>query len=242
MSKMFTDVTSVSFDEVTKIIMRGDSKKLKEIIEAGRVSDVNMLGGLHNRTSLLMVACNIGTIECVRVLLDYDADINYVCKQYVDSAFKYLVHNALTCACLRGNLDLVRFIIERGVVINDGVLSDLFCWKEIVLNTTIASVLVEYIQDVNAKGGTFLNQACSLGNVDIARVLLERGALSGLGHDEALDAAASEGHLDIVLLLLGWSVKDKPQEEVQKACKFVPRPLIRQKIYIYLQYVYLKRE
>ena len=83
-------VMPMTFDEIVAIIQSGDSGKLMKIIEEGRVNYTNMHS---SRDSLLMVACESGSIECARVLLDRRANINYT--NYSGSELK--------SACLSGN-------------------------------------------------------------------------------------------------------------------------------------------
>ena len=65
---------------------------------------------------------------------------------------------------------MLRFIIKQGVTINDRVLSKLFDFKDIAANTEIATILVNYIQDVNRDINqegiydSFLYKACRAGN------------------------------------------------------------------------------
>lgn len=108
----------MSFDEVAAIIQSGDSKKLRAIIKGGRVSDINMLGGNRHSTSLLMVACTCGSIECARVLLDHDANINFHTKSM----------SVLKSACISGNVDILILLIEFGVIVNDNIIFKLILY------------------------------------------------------------------------------------------------------------------
>ena len=175
-SKVSTEIKPMTFDEVAAIMQSGNSEKLKEVIESGRVSDVDMKNEhLH---SLLMVAYRIryNSIGCVKVLLDHNADINYT----------YQTHSVLRSACLSGNLDMLNLIIERGVIINDNIISYLFESEELVRDTAIATVLVTNIRDVNFRridSRDFLHYAaCKAGNATITRMLLESGARYVLGN------------------------------------------------------------
>ena len=167
---------------------------------------------LKGNKSLLMVACKMGVIECARVLLDHNADINYRTYNH-DSALK--------CACLSGNLDMLRLIIERGVTINDVVIAKLFESEELVRNTGIATILVGYIQNVNIEGqfNCLLYSACRAGNAAIACLLIERGALLLYVYYDPLEAASRNGHLEVVTVLLGHYTVEVPvyQERIRQA-------------------------
>ena len=208
-------VKPMTFNEVAAIIQSGDSDKLNEVIEAGRVSDINMKCD-NGMKSFLMVACKKGFIECTRVLLDYNADINY--RSYNESV--------LRSACLSGSVDMIRFVIDRGIIINDGILLSLFVLDEIACNTEIATILVGYIQNFNYDGSraTFLYQACKAGNVRVARIMLERGASVIYQYYDPIVIAARNGHLEVVKLLVGWNDTSMAQESVNGALSTTSSP------------------
>ena len=62
-----------------------------------------------------MVASQAGFIECARVLLDHNAEINFGTRD-----------DSVKSACLSGNIDMLRFAIELGVTITDSIIIDLF--------------------------------------------------------------------------------------------------------------------
>ena len=194
----------MSFDEVAAIIRSGKIEKLKEVFEAGRVSDVNTLSDTYT-PSLLMLACKAGFVECARVLLDNNADINYT----------YQTHSVLKSACLSGNVNMLNLLIEHNVTIDDSLIMELFESDEILRNTAIATILVTKIRDVNFRridSHDFLHYAaCKAGNAIITRMLLERGARYVLGRPGLkfwglLPDAAGAGHLEVVELLLHWNL------------------------------------
>ena len=189
----------LTFDEIVSIIQSGDSQKLKEIIESGKVKDINMIGA--STETLLMVACKSGFVECARVLIDNHANINYIAN---------VVGSVLRSACLSGNMDMVRFLIEQGVVINDQVIFCLLREREIVCKVEVATTLIGYIQNVNYvyEHQSMLYQACYSGEVNVVRMLLERGARLDDHHCDPLVGACSLGRLDIVKLLLSWSTNN----------------------------------
>ena len=193
----------MTFDEVAAIIRSGDSEKLKHVIEAGRVSNINRLDR-SSGTSLLLIACESGFIEFARVLLAHNADINFSTNS----------GSVLKGACMSGNADLVRFIIDQGVTVNDTIILGLFAYDEIIANIEIATILVGCIQDVDWEVtredgvySSFLHKTCGTGNVTIARLLLERGASLCYEHSIPFIKAAHKGHLEVVKLLLCWMNK-----------------------------------
>lgn len=187
-SQASAEIKSMSFDEIAAILQGGDSKQLREVIEEGRVTDINIIS--ENLQSLLMIACRArySCIECVKILLDHNANINYQTDN----------DSVLRCACLGRCVDILSLLIEHGIIMNDKVILDLFESEEIVRNTAIATILVGLIQDVNFEEegqGCFLYKACRAGNNTIAELLLERGALFRFVYPDPPEIAAREGEV-----------------------------------------------
>ena len=183
------------FDEVAVIIESGDSEKLKEIIESGRMIDINMNVCSKENESLLMIACKSGFIECARVLIDHNADIGYSTRN----------GSVLKSACLSENIDMLKFIIERGAAVTDDIILCIFKTDEIIANVDITTALVGCIH-VNRTGidTHSLYHVCRVGNHIVARILLERGAVCSPNLDP-LRIASRNGHVEVVKLLLGWN-------------------------------------
>ena len=186
----------MTFDEVAVIIESGDSEKLKEIIECGRMIDINMNVSSKENDSLLMISCKSGFIECARVLIDLNADIDYSTRN----------GSVLKSACLSENIDMLKFIIERGAAVTDDITLCIFKTDEIIANVDITTALVGCIQDVNWTGidAHSLYHVCRVGNHIVARILLERGAV-WIPHLDPLRIASRNGHVEVVKLLLGWN-------------------------------------
>ena len=203
----------LSFDEIAAIIQRGDSKQLQEIIESKQVSDINVRSSGYPALTFLNFACLIGSVECVAVLLNNDANINE--DTYHESNLKY--------ACQSGNLEMIKFVIHGDFTINDEVILYLFEFAKVASSTEISTILLEHVKDVNHQSSiystTFLIHACKAGNVTTARMLLERGAdreiVSSEGTETALRSASGRGHVEIVKLLLGWDKDSGPIEEAR---------------------------
>ena len=213
------EIIPLTFDEVAAVIQSGDSDKLREVIDEGRVSDINMQQNKHS-PSLLMVACRGGSIECARVLLDHNANINFT--SLANNNYQTVYDSVLRSACLSGNVNMLNLLIEHNVTIDDSLILDLFESDEILRNTAIATVLVTKIRDVTFRridSHDFLYYAaCKAGNATITRMLVERRASFILGRLfspqlwglipilDHLSDAASAGHLEVVELLLQWNV------------------------------------
>ena len=217
-------MNQLTFDEIVLVIQSDNSAQLNELINENRI-DKNMRD-LERIQSLLMATCQIWSISCAKVLIANNADIN----DHLDG------NTALKCACLSGSIQMLRFIIEHGFLINDSVLTKLFEVETIVRHTEIAAELLMHVVDVNYQGprgtyeeGSLLLYACWYGNIAIVRMLLERGAdrsLISSVYGGSLEVAARYGHVNIVELLLDWDAADSrpiPRDSVNTALKEAAR-------------------
>ena len=213
------EVIKFKFDEVASIIERGDSHELRRILQSvcqnGQFDDINKLK-LFLGPTLLTIACKCGSVDCVKILLNHKADLNHINQR------EYI----LTSACASGSVEMVRFVIENGLEINDRIiLMRVFQTVDILVNTEVVTILIEYINNINFyEHGTFVYWASRAGNVVIVRALLERGADLNKIHgtyDDALFVAAGQSHIDVIKLLLTWDAIDQPisQERLMSALK-----------------------
>ena len=205
-------IKQMKFDEVESILERGDSNQLRTLLETGQFNDINKPKSLHGPT-LLMIACKTGSIDCVKILLEYKADIRY--RNYFDSV--------LSSACSSGNVNVVRFVIASGFEINDEIINNVFRSKILMKNTPIISVLIEYICDINNKfKETFISLASRADNADVVRLLLERGANPNIMYNNCIITACTEGHLEVLKVLLTWNAVDEliQQDMSKKALEY----------------------
>ncbi|KAI1751555.1 hypothetical protein F4782DRAFT_531329 [Xylaria castorea] len=163
-----------------------------------------------------------GRHEVIYKVLDAGADVNACSREssYVDDRTY-----PLQSAAMRGDLELVMQLLQRGAVINQPALG---CRGRTALQgacewTTLSTeerankmdlikLLINQGADVNApaardEGMTALQIAALYGDIELALILLEHGANpnappASYGGYCALDAAALEGRLDMVDLLL----------------------------------------
>ena len=167
-----------------------------------------------NRT-ILLFACDLGSIECVRVLLDTKNDM----KLLFDS------DSVLTGAGLSGNIELftylLDYIVDHGLQLNDSII--LNCFQTLANtnrldNIEITTRLLSHVKDVNFTQSrnfthsSFLGLACGVGNCELVRILLERGADRNAEFQDdkgALCVAAHRAHLNVIKLMLEWKSGDK---------------------------------
>ena len=202
--KLCEEIVQLKFDELASIIEKGDSDKVRRTFETGQFDDIHEPKGLCGPT-LLMIACKSGFIDCVKVLLDYKADLNHPDQN----------DSLLSCACVSGNVEMVRFIIASGLEINDEAIMSVFKTNDLMINTEVISILVEYIVDINYVSNediladfhsTYISWASRTGNVDIVHSLLERGADV---HEKDLMIASNNGHLKAVKVFLDLEFADE---------------------------------
>ena len=208
------EVIKLTFDEVASIIERVDSDELRRILETGQFDDIHERKGLC-RPTLLMIACKTGFIDCVKVHIDHNADINHPDQH----------DSLLSCACFSWSVDMVRFIIANGLEITDEAIMNVFQSENLMKNTEIISILAERIKNVDFNcHGTFVNWASRAGNEDVVRSLVRRGADPNKVYDDCEDAllkASGEGHTEVVKLLFLSNAINKPisQERLVVALK-----------------------
>ena len=211
--------------EVKSIIRNDNDKELHRLLVENYL-DVNMTLAIENGPdhNLLTMACTMGSIKCIKLLLDNGADINKFINIFSNNREKDKFLAIFCRACASGSTDLLRFLIDRGVKLDDSILFR--CFDSVEQSSlqadkrqAIAALLVQSISNVALKeyGFTLLHRVCSIGGINNVKAVLERGvdrdAISGsfYGHSgrDALCTAAANGHLDIVKLLLEWD-KHRP--------------------------------
>ena len=209
------ELIKIKFDEVAYIVEKGDSDQLRRILENGQFDDINERKDTRSGPTLLMIACKSGFIECVKVLLDNNVELNR----------GYEIGEILRCVCHSGSVEMVRFITASGLRVCDEAIMSVFQTLNLIENTEIITILVQYIDNINFYAyGTFVYWASKDGNVVIVRALLERGADPNkifYDYDDALFVAAGQGHINVIKLLLTWDTIDKPiwQERLVKVLK-----------------------
>ena len=154
----------MNFDKVASVIEKGDTSQLRRIFETGLFENINERRNPHGQ-SLLTIACKSGNLDCLKVLLESQTDITYFNYDY----------SVLRCACRNGGVDMVRYVIARGLELSDKVIMNVFSKEEITKNMDTIAVLGEFVQklDINYYGN-FLFLACRAGNLTIIRYSFER--------------------------------------------------------------------
>ena len=164
----------ISFQEIQSIIQADDYKQLQQNIENGNISDVNIIITIDTSKSLLMEACETGSVECVKVLLANNADLNYESQSNC---------TILSSACTSGKIEIVNLILSHSALDINSVYTALVFWIEnctlLSFSIDMVKILLSRIPDINRilkDGKTLLNRASFDGNITAVRLFLESGA------------------------------------------------------------------
>ena len=128
-----------------------------------------------NGKSPLAVACDsTKTLDIVKLLLDHDADPNYILKEHNETA----LHLAIAW---KENIDIVEILLDRGAdpniqdIDNETALMNASEYGR----TEMVKLLLDYGADPNIRdinGTTALILASNRGHIEIVELLLQRGA------------------------------------------------------------------
>ena len=211
--------TQITPRELQSIISRDDYIRLQENIENGKINDVNMLFTNETDKSLLMKACETGSIECVKVLLANKADVNYENNSNC---------TILSSSCTSGKLEIVNLILSHSALDINTVYTSLVFWIEnsslIPFSIDMGKILLSRIPDINRilkDGKTLLNRASFDGNITAVRLFLESGADRNSIDSNGVDplyCSSYLGHLEVAKILLEWdSPNHISRENITKA-------------------------
>ncbi|KAL3451657.1 ankyrin repeat-containing domain protein [Aspergillus insuetus] len=170
----------------------------------------------------LPVASLKGHKELVKLFLDNGAEVNHICgprwlshyPRTTSPEFAYIPYHrgsALWAACLRGHLEIVELLVEKGArELNFALMA-----ASRGGNIDMIQVLMDNGADVNVKDedgyyGTALQAASIDGHLETVGFLLQNGAEDEkeLGyHGCALDAAYCNDNFEIMKLLIAWDAK-----------------------------------
>uniref|UniRef100_T1IU24 Uncharacterized protein n=1 Tax=Strigamia maritima TaxID=126957 RepID=T1IU24_STRMM len=187
----------------------GYEEVVKVLLEAGsNVEDHN-----ENGHTPLMEAASAGYVCVASLLLQHGAGINTHSNEFKESA--------LTLACYKGHLEMVRFLLEAGADQEHKTDEMHTALMEASMDghVDVARLLLDSGAQVNMPADSFespLTLAACGGHVELAMLLLERGANIEEVNDEGytpLMEAAREGHEEMVALLLSQGADINAQTE-----------------------------
>ncbi|XP_064457287.1 ankyrin repeat domain-containing protein 17-like isoform X2 [Ornithodoros turicata] len=187
----------------------GHEEVARALVAAGaNVEDHN-----ENGHTPLMEAASAGHVSTARVLVEAGASINTHSNEFKESA--------LTLACYKGHLEMVRFLLEAGADQEHKTDEMHTALMEASMDghVEVARLLLDSGAQVNMPTDSFespLTLAACGGHVELAMLLLERGANIEEVNDEGytpLMEAAREGHEEMVALLLSQGADINAQTE-----------------------------
>ncbi|XP_071954118.1 ankyrin repeat domain-containing protein 17-like [Antedon mediterranea] len=167
----------------------------------------------ENGHTPLMEAASCGHVEVARLLLMRGAGINTHSNEFKESA--------LTLACYKGHLEMVKFLLEAGADHEHKTDEMHTALMEASMDghVEVAQLLLDHGAQVNMPADSFespLTLAACGGHVDLAALLIDRGANIEEVNDEGytpLMEAAREGHEEMVALLLAQGANINAQTE-----------------------------
>ncbi|XP_022906707.1 ankyrin repeat domain-containing protein 17 isoform X2 [Onthophagus taurus] len=187
----------------------GHQDVVKFLLENGaNVEDHN-----ENGHTPLMEAASAGHVGLAKILLEHGAGINTHSNEFKESA--------LTLACYKGHLDMVKFLLEAGADQEHKTDEMHTALMEASMDghVEVARLLLDSGAQVNMPTDSFespLTLAACGGHVDLALLLIERGANIEEVNDEGytpLMEAAREGHEEMVSLLLSQGANINAQTD-----------------------------
>ena len=188
--------------------------------QRGHLDVVRLLLGAHDetcdkmrRSRTLLFAVQSWSVEIVRLLLDSGADKNFV----KDSDGWGALHHSAAY----GDLDMVRFLLDSDIEMNNGDdegLTPLHLASR-GNNTEVVRVLLDAGATPNAAmddGATPLHLASRGSHTEVVRVLLDAGATPNAAMDDGatpLHLAAASGKVTDVVLLLNAGAEKSQQKK-----------------------------
>jgi hypothetical protein len=182
---------------------------IKFLIESG----VNINKRDEFEYNALMIACQIGHLKSVILLLDYGA--------YVNDSNKY--GTPLIFASKNGHYDIVRYLIGRHANINDTDHNGntALMYACVNNNVNIIKYLINndaFINNYNNDGNNCLIFSCNMGNYEIVKYLIKKGGyinnINKLSIFNINYKNKNKINLDIVELLIENNINNNQSEEM----------------------------
>ena len=151
-----------------------------------------LIANAQDKTEEFFAAARKGDAAAVKAFLDKGVDVN--------SKTRYGA-TALSYACDKGHVEVVRLLIERGADVN---VKDTF-YGEVPLGWALSHGHVEVVKLLLDKGADGIERALmsgvQTGKVDVVKVVVEKGGIKPETLNNALQRASSTGNKEIIDLL-----------------------------------------
>jgi ankyrin repeat protein len=187
-------------------LAKTEGKILKNFLQTFTHSELEEQPPTPPSGSPLYIASSLHRVECVRLLLEYGAAIDF--DNFGSGTALYAA--CLTCAHWGTDTSIVKLLLESGADVNVqagiyGTALQAACAQG---QEKAIRMLLGHSADVNIRGGlhgTALYAACDRTNVTLVKLLLESGAdvnVHGGKYGTALQAACIAGNEEVLKLLL----------------------------------------
>lgn len=193
----------------------GHTECVRLLLDAGARTEEHNESG---HTALMECASN-GHVDVAKLLISRGASVNTHSHEFKESA--------LTLACYKGQLEMVKFLLEAGADQEHKTEEMHTALMEASMDghVEVAKLLLDSGAQVSMPADSFespLTLAACGGHVELAMLLLERGANIEEVNDEGytpLMEAAREGHEEMVGLLLsqGADINAQTEETLETA-------------------------
>ena len=171
----------------------------------------------------LIIAARNGHLNCVKILLGYEADIEARGTLKIDNSVAEGC-TPLWGAAVTGHLDVLKLLIERNADVDGRTSTGSTPLRAAAVNghLDVVRCLVESGADVNARHydeeSTPLMVACYWGHLSVATYLIDKGAFMDLhckldAGNTALHVAVKRGYLEMVSQLLARGASQLPNNQ-----------------------------
>jgi ankyrin repeat protein len=194
----------MSVNTLLKACKDGNFDEAKRLIDAG--VDVNAMDA-HGWTPLYW-ACNMGHVKVAKLLIKNGANVNSNENEYKTTP--------LHVGCQQFLPRLAELLIKNGADVNS---KNRYGYTPLHLtcltnsDVRIAELLIKNGADVNSKdryGYTPLDEACKKGHVDIANLLLNRGAIKSMYTKSLVKKDINIPNKEKILILLKKEYTHQP--------------------------------
>lgn len=161
--------------DIWESVKRGNEFEVRLLLTFG--ADPNTRDEIYE-TTLLMTAASQGHLSVARTLIEHGADVNAERRLYAEPAFPLHYRTALFDAVRDADSEMVGFLLENGANPNvqDFVGYTPLSYAASTSDIEKVRLLLDHGAEINAHNCTNANPLSLAGNVEAARLLLERGA------------------------------------------------------------------
>jgi ankyrin repeat protein len=163
--------------------------------------DITNMEYLYNTNTSYYIARDIN-LPVLKILIDKGLDLN----SKISNDNLSLGENILKSACRSGHVEIIKYLIQMDIIISkeggESILLDAVACLDPNIDTLFAVIyLIENNVNPNAKNGRIFIDACTIGNIEIVKYLINNG-VDSLYYDKGLFCAAEYSQPEIIKILL----------------------------------------